>query len=78
MGTCGPRRARSLGAVAREHWDAVLDVARQSGHVRRAVAALEPVAERYVFVSSCSVYASQARIGADESEPTFETARCRP
>ncbi|MES1212627.1 MAG: NAD-dependent epimerase/dehydratase family protein [Leifsonia sp.] len=62
----------ALDAVARDRWDAVIDVARQPGHVRRAVAALEPVAERYVFVSSCSVYASQARIGADESEPTFE------
>jgi nucleoside-diphosphate-sugar epimerase len=62
----------ALEAVARERWDAVIDVARQPGHVRRAVAALEPVAERYLFVSSCSVYASQARVGADESEPTFE------
>ena len=62
----------ALDAVARDHWDAVIDVARQPGHVRRAVAALEPVTERYVFVSSCSVYTSQARIGAGESEPTFE------
>ena len=62
----------ALDAIANERWDAVIDVARQPGHVRRAVAALEPVAERYIFVSSCSVYASQARIGADESEPTFE------
>lgn len=61
----------ALDPVARGHWDAVLDVARQPGHVRRAVAALERVADRYLFVSSCSVYASQARIGADESEPTF-------
>ena len=64
--------AGALDPVAREHWDAVADVARQPGHVRRAVVALEPVADRYLFVSSCSVYASQARIGADESEPTFE------
>jgi 2'-hydroxyisoflavone reductase len=62
----------ALDDVARRTWDAVLDVARQPGHVRRAVAALEPVADRYLFVSSCSAYASQARIGADESEPTFE------
>ncbi|MEO6532277.1 MAG: NAD-dependent epimerase/dehydratase family protein [Pseudolysinimonas sp.] len=62
----------ALDSVAREHWDAVVDVARQPGHLRRAVAALEPVTDRYLFVSSCSVYASQARIGADEREPTFE------
>lgn len=62
----------ALDTVAREHWDAVIDLASQPGHVRRAVAALEPVADRYLFVSSCSVYASQARIGADESEPTLD------
>lgn len=62
----------ALDAVARERWDAVIDVACQPGHVRRAAAALEPVADRYVFVSSCSVYASQARVGVDESEATSE------
>jgi 2'-hydroxyisoflavone reductase len=61
----------ALSAVTAEHWDAVIDVARQPGHVRRAVVALAPVAGHYVFVSSCSVYASQAEIGADESVPTF-------
>ncbi|WP_336603901.1 NAD-dependent epimerase/dehydratase family protein [Agromyces seonyuensis] len=56
----------ALAAVSRERWDAVVDVARQPGQVRRAVRDLEPVAGRFVFVSSCSAYASQAELGADE------------
>jgi nucleoside-diphosphate-sugar epimerase len=52
--------------VRGRRWDAVVDVARQPGHVRRAVLALEPVADRYLFVSTANVYASQAELGADE------------
>ena len=53
--------------ASHEQWDAVVDVARQPGQVRRAVAALEPVAGRYVFVSSANVYASQRELDQDES-----------
>ena len=56
----------ALAGVTDRSWDAVVDVARQPGHVRRAVRDLEPVADRYVFVSSVSAYASQAELGADE------------
>ena len=56
----------ALAEVALSRWDAVIDVARQPGHVRRAVRDLGPVANRYVFVSTCSVYASQSEIGATE------------
>ncbi|QCR42334.1 oxidoreductase [Curtobacterium sp. SGAir0471] len=56
----------ALAVVSREHWDAVIDVSRAPEHVRRAVRDLEPVADRYVFVSTVSVYASQAERGADE------------
>lgn len=56
----------ALFEVASSRWDAVIDVARQPGHVRRAVRDLEPVADRFVFVSSCNVYSSQAEVGADE------------
>jgi 2'-hydroxyisoflavone reductase len=56
----------ALDAVRHEHWDAVVDVVRQPGHVRNAVAALEPVAERYVFVSTANVYADQRTLGQDE------------
>ncbi|WIB00480.1 NAD-dependent epimerase/dehydratase family protein [Curtobacterium sp. MCBA15_012] len=53
-------------------WDAVVDVSRTPDHVRRAVTALEPVADRYVFVSTVSVYASQGERGADERAPVLE------
>jgi 2'-hydroxyisoflavone reductase len=53
--------------VVSQAWDAVVDVARHPGHVRKAVAALEPVAHTYVFVSTGNVYASAAEPGADES-----------
>ena len=56
----------ALAPVAAEHWDAVIDVARQPGHVRRAVRDLEPMVERYLFVSSGNVYASQEEIGQNE------------
>lgn len=35
-------------AVLDQRWDAVIDVARQPGHVRRAVTALQPVTGRIV------------------------------
>jgi 2'-hydroxyisoflavone reductase len=57
----------ALGPLSGERWDAVIDVARQPGHVRRAVRDLESVADRYVFVSTSNVYSSQEQIGADES-----------
>ncbi|WKK72626.1 NAD-dependent epimerase/dehydratase family protein [Rathayibacter oskolensis] len=55
----------ALRGVAAEHWDAVIDVARQPGHVRRAVRDLGE-AGRYLFVSTGNVYASQSELGADE------------
>lgn len=48
-------------------YDLVVDVARQPGHVRGALAALSERAANWVFVSSCSVYARQDEHGADES-----------
>ena len=48
-------------------WDAVVDVSRQPGQVRRAVAALEPVTSRYVFVSTTNVYADHSRPATDET-----------
>ncbi|MFC7491282.1 MULTISPECIES: NAD-dependent epimerase/dehydratase family protein [unclassified Knoellia] len=50
-------------------WDAVIDVARQPGQVRRAVAALEPVSDHFVFVSTGNVYADHSGLATDESVP---------
>ena len=56
----------ALTTVAASSWDVVVDVARHPVHVRRAVRDLGDAADRFVFVSTASVYASQAEIGADE------------
>ena len=51
-------------------WDAVIDLARQPGQVRRAVRDLS--ARHWVFVSTANVYADQARRGQDESAVLLE------
>lgn len=56
----------ALAAVTTGSWDAVVDVARQPLHVRRAVRDLHGVVERYIFISTGNVYASQEDVGADE------------
>lgn len=74
----GARRVRAdreeagaYDAVAAERWDIVIDVSRQPGQVRSAVAALEAAADRFVFVSTCSVYATHDAAGQDEDAPTL-------
>jgi 2'-hydroxyisoflavone reductase len=57
----------ALASVVGHRWDAVIDVAREPGQVRRAVRDLEPLADRYLFVSTTSVYAAPGPVGADES-----------
>ena len=52
--------------VVGDRWDVVVDVSRQPGQVRRAVAALADRSASFVFVSSASVYADHATPGADE------------
>ena len=59
--------AAYAGLPARASWDLVVDVARQPGHVRGAVAALAERSAHWAFVSSCSVYARHDEPGADES-----------
>lgn len=61
-----------LGAydgVAQRDWDAVVDVAREPGHVRGAVASLAARVRHWVFVSSCSVYEPRPDLHTDESAP---------
>lgn len=60
-------REDALAAVAADPWDAVIDVARQPGHVRHAVRDLRLDAAHYLFVSTVSVYASHDAPGADEA-----------
>jgi nucleoside-diphosphate-sugar epimerase len=59
----------ALDAVAAKDWDAVVDVARQPGHVRRAVQALAGRSTLYFFVSSGNVYADHSTPGQDEDGP---------
>ncbi|MCC3293771.1 NAD-dependent epimerase/dehydratase family protein [Arthrobacter sp. zg-Y411] len=58
-----------LAGLATEHWDAVIDVSRQPGQVRRAVRDLSAVSDFYLFVSTGNVYAGQSRHGQDEDAP---------
>jgi 2'-hydroxyisoflavone reductase len=62
----------ALSAVTDTHWDAVIDVSRQPGQVRRAVRDLEAVSDRYIFVSTVNVYATHSELDTDESEALLE------
>lgn len=72
----GPRFVRAdrdrddaFEALGDERFDAVIDVTRQPGHARRAVAALASRVAHWVYVSSASVYADSTTIGEDEDAP---------
>ena len=63
-------RAGDLAALAGRHWDAVLDTSGQRpDHVRSTAELLADRVERYVFVSSMSVYADVSKTGIDERAP---------
>lgn len=52
-----------LAPLAGMEFDAVVDVARHPGYVRRAVAALAQRVEHWTFVSTVSVYADNRTVG---------------
>ncbi len=64
-------RPYALEPFAADSWDAVVDVSRQPGQVRRAAEALAH-APHFVFVSTASVYADTVTPGLDESTPLLE------
>lgn len=47
-------------------WDVVVDITSEPAHARRAVTRLGSRATRWIYVSSCSVYADQGVPGQDE------------
>jgi nucleoside-diphosphate-sugar epimerase len=62
-------RPDAYQAVDGSSWDLVVDVSRQPGQVRSALAALSDRADHWVFVSSGSVYADHSRPGAGLETP---------
>src|SRR5664279_1202840 len=70
----------AYNSVADREWDVVIDVSRQPGQVRSAVAALGAAARQWTFVSTSSVYADQSVALTEDSPllPALEVADARP
>lgn len=66
--------ADGLAPLAGETFDAVVDVSRQPGQVRRAVAALKHRAAHWTFVSTGSVYADSRTPGQRPDTAPLKTA----
>jgi 2'-hydroxyisoflavone reductase len=67
------RRAPGVYDGVRDRdWDAVVEVSWQPGLVCGALAALAQRTAQWIYVSSASVYASHAVLGADEAAPVLD------
>jgi 2'-hydroxyisoflavone reductase len=63
----------TFAPLAQGRWDVVVDTWQGAPAATAAIAAvLAPRVERYVYVSSCSVYAPPPRPGADETAPLVD------
>jgi nucleoside-diphosphate-sugar epimerase len=65
----------AYAAVSGRDWDHVIDISSNAAHVAAAVDALGERAARWTYVSSMSVYADDATIGADETAPVHAPAQ---
>jgi 2'-hydroxyisoflavone reductase len=71
----GDRDAGDLNTLRAGEWDVVVDTsARVPRWVRDSAELLAGRVGRYVFVSSCSVYADTSAAGTDESSPVLRLA----
>jgi 2'-hydroxyisoflavone reductase len=64
--------ADAYARVTACEWDGVVDISSDPRRVRAAIEALAPIARRYAYVSSASVYVDDSVPEQDESAPTHE------